>query len=90
MPGVKPIKSPAWRWFKAELVRLLGEDQAAALWAELAERRKAEMTAGQRKQAVRDIAYYEELLAERRAEGRPTKRIEQILARRRALLQGGA
>jgi hypothetical protein len=87
MPGSKPIKSAAWAWFRAELVRLLGADQAAALWAELARRRKDESTERRRKGARSDIAYYEELLAERRRQGRATKRIEGIIERRRALME---
>ena len=87
MPGKKSIKSDAWRWFRAELDRLLGPDQAADLWTELARRRREESTTKQRKRAARDLAYYAELLTERKAQGRATARIEATIARLRGLLE---
>jgi chromatin segregation and condensation protein Rec8/ScpA/Scc1 (kleisin family) len=88
MPGQKPIKSASWAWFRAELVRRLGEDEAAALFAELTERRRAERTTEQRKRAAGEIAYFETQLVELREQGRPTRRVENAIARRRELLGG--
>lgn len=82
----KVIKSESWRWFKDELARLLGDDEAQALFAELTRRRRLEYNETQRRHAERELRYYEAELAERRAQGRPTMRIELAIARRRQLL----
>lgn len=63
MPGQKPIKSPAWAWFKAELERRLGKAEADALWAELAERRAQERIVNERRRAPRAIAELEARLS---------------------------
>lgn len=80
-------KSEAWDWFKAELAKRLGPDEAAALFAELARRRAVEE---ERRRAPERIAYWEAQLNEYRAQGRGTKRLEQSIARARALLNGDA
>ena len=85
MPGQKPIKSDSWAWFKAELDRLLGPDQAAALWDELTRRRRLESQAKQRKWAKHRAAYFERMLADAKAAGRATARIAATLARWRAI-----
>ena len=87
MPGQKTIKSDSWAWFRAELVRRLGQDEADALWTELSRRRRVEQTVAQRKRAARQVAFFESQLTERQAQGRATARIEQSLARWRALLE---
>jgi len=87
MPGQKPIKSDSWAWFKAELDRLLGSDQAAALWDELTRRRRMESDAKQRKRAAREVAYFEQHLADAKAAGRATARIEACLARWRRIAE---
>jgi hypothetical protein len=81
-------RSEAWTWFKAELGRRLGADEAAELLRELKRRRAVEEEAKQRRMAPARIAYWEEQLAEYRAQGRGTKRLEQSIARARALLNG--
>jgi hypothetical protein len=86
MPGQKPVKSAAWRWFKEELARRLGSDEVATLWAELQRRRRLEYDDTRRKRVERELRYYEALLAERTAQGRATARIEQAIARRRRWL----
>lgn len=86
MPGQKPIKSPAWSWFKTELERRLGKEQADALWAELSERRAQERIAKDRERAPQMIADLEERIASRREAGQSVARLEQQLARWRALL----
>jgi hypothetical protein len=87
MPGAKPTKSASWRWFKDELERLLGAEQAAALWEELRVRRVAERRAEERKRAAEQIAALESARAKLEAEGKPTARIEGMIDRRQALLE---
>lgn len=86
MPGQKPIKSPAWAWFRAELERRLGKAEADALWAELAERRVQERIAKDRARAPQMIANLEAQIASRREAGQSVARLERQLARWRALI----
>lgn len=86
MPGQKSIKSASWSWFRAELERRLGKVEADALWAELAERRAQERIANERRRAPRAIAELEARLCAAQAAGKATARIEQQLARWRALI----
>ncbi len=86
MPGHKPITSPAWSWFRAELERRLGKTEADALWAELSERRAQERIAKERARAPRMIAELEARIASRREAGQSVARLEKQLARWRALI----
>src|SRR5438094_132754 len=86
MPGIKPIKSDSWRWFRAELDRLLGPAQAAALFAELTRRRHLEYQAEQRRRAAKELPILVSARDEAQAAGKGTARLEQMIERRRELL----
>ena len=86
MPGHKPIRSPAWAWFRAELERRLGKEQADALWAELAEHRAMERVANEQRRAPQMIAELEKMIAYRRSQLQSTARLEKQLARWHSLL----
>lgn len=86
MPGQKPTRTDSWAWFKAELERRLGKEQAAALWAELNERRAQERIAKERRRAPRMIAELTERIRAARQAGGATARLEKQLARWRALI----
>lgn len=82
----------AWAWFKAEIVAALGEERAAALWAEYARLAKIDRYQADVTRARNLVRYYERALASHREanNAHQAERAEERLATARARLDRAA
>lgn len=78
--GTVKIERTSWKWLKEELRRLLGEEQAASLWAEYAERSRQDNERQALADAPKRLAYWRRERERLASEGRSTKRVDRTIA----------